>query len=487
MMRVGGLASGMDIEGMVEKLMEAERMPLVRLQQQQETLTWKRDAFREVNSKLLSLDQMMLDMKLSKTYKPKSAFSSQDGAVTATANSNASNGSYDINVRELATNAMRIGEAEVEADKKFEEGTFTFSTFDEDGNEIPHEVKVEAGDSLQTVLKKIGEASDGTVRGFYDTDSKRVVLETTRTGVYNTEGIDGGHEIVFGEDNTLFTETFGLDPGKETAAKNAEFTYNNGLEISSRNNHYEINGLNLEFHNVTDGNARISVSTDVDTAFDKITKFVEAYNEAIELMNGSQTEERFRDYKPLTEEQKKEMSEKEIEQWEEKAKSGVLRGESAIRDGMLSLRQSMQSHVSGDGAYQLLSQIGISTTTNYLDGGKLEINEEKLKTALRENPDDVYKMFSNNTEDGTRGLINRFDDALDQTRAQIERKAGKSTHTLDNYAIGKQMKEVDERISIFEKRMEQVEQKYWNQFTQMEKAISNLNQQADYLYSQFNG
>lgn len=484
MMRVGGLASGMDIEGMVEKLMEAERMPLVRLQQQQETLTWKRDAFRDVNSKLLSLDKMMLDMKYSTTYKPKSAVSSQDKAVTATAKSSASNGSYDVSVSKLATNAMNIGQAELDANVKLEEGTFTFSTYNADGKEITHEVEVEDGDSLQTVLKKIGEASDGVVRGFYDASSKQVVLETTRTGVYNPN--EGGNEIVFDADNTLFSETFGMDPGAETKAENAKFTYNNGLEISSRDNHYEINGINLEFHNVTDGNARISVSTDVDSSFDKIKEFVEAYNEAIELMNGSQMEEKYRDYKPLTKEQKAEMSEKEIEQWEEKAKSGILRGESAVRDGMFSLRQSMQSHVATDGAYQLLSQVGISTTKNYLDGGKLEIDEEKLKTALRENPDDVYKLFSNDTKDGSRGLINRFDDALDQTRAQIERQAGKSTHTLDNYAIGKQMKEVNERISVFEKRMEQVEQKYWNQFTQMEKAISNLNQQADYLYSQFN-
>src|SRR5699024_5741750 len=100
-MRVGGIASGMDIEAMVQKLMEAERMPLDRLKQQQTTLTWKRDAFREINSTLLELDKMMLDMKMSYTYNPKTAVSSQEGAITATANSNASNGSYEIKVKQL--------------------------------------------------------------------------------------------------------------------------------------------------------------------------------------------------------------------------------------------------------------------------------------------------------------------------------------------------------------------------------------------------
>src|SRR5690625_2289804 len=128
-MRVGGIVSGMDIEGMVKKLMEAERLPLERMQQQQTTLTWKRDAFREINSALLELDNMMLDMKLSTTYNPKSAVSSQESAVTATANSNAQNGTFEIQVTQLATSAMNIGKVGSEENLKDYVGNYTFSTF----------------------------------------------------------------------------------------------------------------------------------------------------------------------------------------------------------------------------------------------------------------------------------------------------------------------------------------------------------------------
>src|SRR5690625_4466517 len=107
-MRVGGIYSGMDIEAMVNKLMEAERMPLIRLKQQQTTLEWKRDAYREINSKLLDLNNMLLDMKLTRTYNPKSTTSSQESAVTASAASTATNGSYEISVSQLATNEMQI-------------------------------------------------------------------------------------------------------------------------------------------------------------------------------------------------------------------------------------------------------------------------------------------------------------------------------------------------------------------------------------------
>lgn len=482
-MRVGGIASGMDIEGMVEQLMEAERTPLTRLQQQQMTLEWKRDAFRDINSNLLELDKMMLDMKLSTTYKPKKTSSSMEDAVTATATSRASNGSYEISVNKLATSAMNVGD---KLDKKptFEDGgSHTFTTYNEDGSEEEHTFEVEKGDSINDVMKKITDASDGRVRAFYEESTGQVVLEATRTGKHNEEG----NEIEFGEGSeSFFKETLGLK-GEEIAAQNAEFTYNKGLTIESKSNEYTINGLQLTFHQVTTGNARISVTTDVDESVDKIKAFVEKYNETIDKMNGSQTEERHRDFKPLTEEQREEMTEDQIKRWEEKAKSGILRGESTIRDGMLTLRSSMQQAVDTGGAYTLLSQIGISTTADWMDGGKLEVDDEKLRKALSENPDDVFKLFSNSEKGESRGLIDRFDDVLDSTRASIEKKAGKATHTLDNYQLGKQMKQLNERIIDFERRMEQVETRYWNQFTAMEKAISNLNQQSSYLFSQFGG
>src|SRR5690625_4992555 len=142
LMRVGGIASGMDIEGMDEKLMEAERMPLERLQQKQKSLEYKRDAFRDINSQLLELDNMMLDMKLSKTYKPKAASSSNESAVTATATSNASNGSYEISVEQLASSAINVGTETVAANTTFEKGEHTFSTFDENGKETKHTFEV---------------------------------------------------------------------------------------------------------------------------------------------------------------------------------------------------------------------------------------------------------------------------------------------------------------------------------------------------------
>src|SRR5699024_338128 len=130
MMRVGGIASGMDVEAMVNKLMEAERIPLQKLQQQQTTLEWKRDAFRDVNSTLLELDNIVRDMKYSKFYKSKAATSSNEGAVTATAGANAPEGTYKIDVKNLATSAMNVSTGKVAADVSFASSPISFTVFD---------------------------------------------------------------------------------------------------------------------------------------------------------------------------------------------------------------------------------------------------------------------------------------------------------------------------------------------------------------------
>jgi flagellar hook-associated protein 2 len=486
MMRVGGLATGMDIEAMVNKLMQAERMPLNRMEQDRTQLTWKRDAFREINRSLLELSEMMsgtgFNMKLSPMYQSKTVTSSQEGAVTATGTTSASNGSYNINVTKLATNAINVGGNEVELDDQVNvsAGNIHFATYDDKGVKVLHEIAVNDGDTIKDVLKRINDG-DNNVRAFYDTQSKKVIMETTRTGDYNK----GGQEIVFEDDFLGFANQLGLVQGNETGGENASFTYNNGLHLESQNNSYDLNGINFQFNNVTDGNAILTVTNDVDAAFDNIMKFVDKYNEVIDKLNGSQTEERFRDFHPLTDEQKKEMSEDEIKKWEEKAQSGILRGESSLSNGMYALRQSWYATVDTGGAYTSLTQIGIKTTSNYMDGGKLQIDEEALKKALRENPEDVQKLFSNVDQGESRGLINRLEDSLKTTMKSIEEQAGKSTHTLDNYTIGKRMKALNDRIFDFEARMLKVENRFWNQFTQMEKAIQRLNDQSAQLFSQF--
>ncbi|WP_272031497.1 flagellar hook-associated protein 2 [Oceanobacillus kimchii] len=490
-MRIGGLASGIDTESIIKDLMQAERIPLNKLEQDKTKLEWQRDAFRDVNKLLSELDNMMLDMKLSSTYNSKMISSTQSDAVKATANAGASNGTYSINVSQLATSAINVSENELtlNQDQTLHEQGITedvvFTTFDKEGNAQTHTYQINEGDKLSDLFKKINDDKDSPVRMTFDENANKVIMETTRTGKYNTKAENGiDNEIVFTD--SFLTDSLHLSMSEEKGGENAKFTYNNAYETESRDNQYSLNGVTFQFYDTTDGNATLTVNNDVDASVENIMKFVDKYNEIVETINGSQQEEKYRDFPPLTEEQKKEMTEREIELWEEKAKSGLLKGESSLTNGLYNMRQSWYSSVNGEGAFSSLTEIGITTSNNYLDGGKLVVDESKLREALTEDPESVQKLFSNSSDGEDRGLINRLEDAVDITMAQISQRAGKATDTsLDNYTLGKRMKDIDSRITNFERRLELTEARYWRQFSEMERAISMMNQQSSMLMSNF--
>ncbi|ASN04730.1 flagellar hook-associated protein 2 [Virgibacillus necropolis] len=499
-MRIGGLATGMDIDQLVGKLMKAERMPLDRMEQDKITLTWKRDAFRDVNKKLLELDNMMLGMKYDSTYNAKSVTSSMKDAVIATGTASSSNGVYDIEVTRLAESAINIGGVigtSIDPNAKLADQTFTggfveetfefYTFFDKDGNKETHSYKVSGDDTLNDVLNRITE-DDNNVRAFFDQQSDKIVLETTRTGDYNQSAEYGGAEIGFDTNNEFFTNTLKLATAEESGGKNAEFIYNGALTINSKENNYTLNGITFEFKDVTNGkSAKLTVDNNVDASFESIMKFVDKYNDVVETLNESQREETYRDYKPLTDKQREELSEDEAKLWDEKAKSGILSNESIISDGMFSMRRSWYANVETGGDYTSLTQVGLTTSNDYMDGGKLIVDPVELKKALSENPDAVQKLFSNSEEGASRGIVNRLEDSLESTMGRIEERAGGGSDTLENYTLGKRMKDLNEQISAFEDRLVRVETRYWGEFTAMEKAIQRMNQQSAQLMSQFGG
>ncbi|MBM7570235.1 flagellar hook-associated protein 2 [Aquibacillus albus] len=521
--RISGLASGIDTESMVKELMTAERMPLNKMQQDKTWMTWQRDAYREMNKLFFDLDSKILDMKLQKTYNSKSTTSTQSNAVTATATASSSNGTYDINVTQLASKAVNFSQTAISADSEnkvdlngalkdqnFANGditdgdhSFEFSTFDKNGNETVHTVNFTGDNTLNEVFDMISTESDGKVRAFYDDEMDKVIIERTETGNFNQSDTYLGAEIGFnGQTNSAFlTETLQIKNGEqveqddgtfewekvETGGTNAKFTYNDGYDVETFNNSYTLDGVTFQFKDTTDGNATISVNNDVDASVEKIVDFVDQYNKLIEEVNGKLREERFRDYKPLTDEQKDEMSENEIELWEEKAKSGLLRSDNILSSGMFDMRQNWYGQVDNSSEFSHLAEIGIETSSNYLDSGKLIVNEDELRQALREDPESVYKLFSNDEEGASRGIVNRLEDSLEATIGRIEERAGKSTHTLEQYTLGKRLRNLDSRIDSFEDRLVQIEDRYWRQFTQMEKAIQQMNQQSNYLMQQFSG
>ena len=117
--------------------------------------------------------------------------------------------------------------------------------------------------------------------------------------------------------------------------------------------------------------------------------------------------EKNKDYAPLTDEEREQLSEKQQEQWEEKAKSGILRRDTTLSTTINSIRRAATDILDTVGASSLY-EIGISTVEYDSTGknnGKLEINENKLKEAIREKPDEVAKIFNSQPDPLTGAIV----------------------------------------------------------------------------------
>lgn len=519
MVRIGGLASGMDIDTLVSDLMKAERIPLDKLTQKKQLLEWQRDDYRSMNTLLSDFDDYIFDnMSLQKDFLKKTVTSSMSSAVTATAGTNAGNVNTSIVVSKLATSTNWISNTAINYDQNTfasdtviqlkvtnGDGTQSMVTNSDGTKSDVIELTIKAGSSLEDVLKQLSSKKELGINVF--SENGKIVMSKNDTG--NGSSITIANEAA----KTLFTnlgfqETNSTVPytlTETTRGDNAEFTIN-GLATDRASNTFVINDVTYTLNDVTNGKAAtISVSNDTDNMVDKVVQFVNKYNELIEKINGEVSETRYRSYQPLSDEEKESMTEKQIELWEEKAKSGLLKNDSVLTSSLNKMRTALYSPYTGTGAntdYNQLAEIGIKTSSNYRDNGKLTIDETKLREAISKDPNAVFQMFSGatritttaadgstTTKDSTLqselGLTKRLRNIISDTVAGIEKKAGKLTSTNQQFSIGRNIVDLDSQISRFQDRLTQIENRYWNQFTAMEQAIQKANSQSNYLMQQF--
>ncbi|WP_235182979.1 flagellar filament capping protein FliD [Gracilibacillus boraciitolerans] len=313
-------------------------------------------------------------------------------------------------------------------------------------------------------------------------------MRRTETGKFSETGQDMKISGSFMSDALQFNVATNYTEGK-----NAIFTIN-GLETERNTNNFQIDGVTFNLKQTfaaADGPVTVGVTNDSDAVFENIKKFVETYNTLIDEINGKVTEEYHRDYKPLTDDQRESLSEKQQEDWEKMAKSGLLRRDTMLQGALSTMRTDFYSPVNNGesaGSFNQLAQIGITTTKNYMSGGKLEINEAKLKEAIEGDPAGVENLFRGDGEGyGEKGIARRLTDSVNSTMDSIYERAGRATATNQQFTIGRNLNDVEEQIQRFQDRLTQIEDRYWRQFTVMEKAMQQANQQASYMMQQFGG
>ncbi|MGG3642837.1 flagellar hook-associated protein 2 [Bacillus gobiensis] len=494
-MRIGGLASGMDIDSMVGELMKAQRMPLDKLNQKKQVLGWQRDQYRDINKKMADLDTYIFDkMALSNTYNKKKVTSSDESKVTARSINSTQNYSAKIQVDKLATSTTyKSGDI-----TKFTQGDHALEFHVTDpgnsqANPDPVKINIASTDTLDDIVKKIN-GSELCVTAMKEKILDSSTGEYTETIAFTSVKTGKGGKIEAADDTTanFMSSSLGFSlNGRELNSlqlgENAKVKVN-GFDMEKTSNQFAINGMEYTLLNTTSSELTISSETDTDGIYDTIKEFVDKYNGLIDEVNQKVNESRYRDYQPLTAEQKKEMSEDEIKLWEEKAKSGLLKNDSILTSGMNGMRMDFYSGVKSDGTTQQLTEFGISTSSVYQLRGHLEIDEDQLKQKIKEDPESLQQLFvggGRNASYEEKGIAYRLRATMDTTMKQIENKAGNTTKSNNQFSIGKSLDDVDKQVNRFEDRMKQVEDRYWRQFSAMETAIQRMNEQSAYMSQQF--
>ncbi|MDQ0285630.1 flagellar hook-associated protein 2 [Desulfofundulus luciae] len=501
-LRIGGLASGIDTDSIIKELMKAQRIPLDRLNQDKQILQWQQEDYRAIYDSLRAFRDKVFNMKLQATYMAKTATSSNEAAVSATAGSSAVPGMYTVTVTQLAQGVSKGSQDtlpdEANADgstmslkQQFGLGYDTLAFTLEGANGIKKFSFDTNTANIYTVVSEINAANLG-ITASYDATLNRFFLTTTSTGA-------AAKIIVTNDSNNFLSNNAGdgnntlklLLKGDGTAytGQDAVFNFGDATGLKSATNTVTINGITLTLKQGGGASTTITVSNDTDAVFNAIKDFVDAYNEIIDKINGKLTEPRYRDYLPLTDEQREQLSDEQEKQWEEKARSGLLRGDSLLESVVSRMRATMSAVVpglTGGQGYKTLAQIGI-TTLSYEERGKLYIDEAKLKDALQKDPDGVMNLFTKSAENyAEKGIAMRLYDDINSAMALISARAGTSSSysTADNSAIGRQIAAMNERISTLEERLQQMEDRYWRQFTAMEQAIQQMNAQSAWLAQQ---
>ena len=356
---------------------------------------------------------------------------------------------------------------------------------------------ITADTTVDGLLTAINNNKDAGVTAIYLGSENKFVLSSNEKGE--------GRKITLGADPKDTTDAANLIfGGVSTDGTDGEMSIlYNGVQttITSSSNTFSIDGLDIRATNTfntgsatAEGGVSFTASADTEKVTETVKKFIEAYNAMIDEVRTQATTKPDSNYKPLTDDQKNEMNETSIKNWEDKAKEGILYNSSALKDLDNATQGIFSSMMINGVSYDDLEKIGISFSDDYTAGGKIVFDEEKFKTAMNSDPEKVSDLFT-----GTHGIVNTIDSTLSTYATRYASRNGNSygvlieeagseklSLTLTNNSIYKELKDMQETITNLQSQLSTEQDRYISQFTQMERLINQMNSQSSYL-SQLGG
>lgn len=354
--------------------------------------------------------------------------------------------------------------------------------------------------TVSDFIDKINNAGAGVTAALDATGQLKLTSDDNTTkitlGVASSDTTDAaanGRSLInglsFDSNNKLAADTYG-----QTASGTSGKVTIDGKEYSTDTGKVSVGGVTYTL--TAKGSTTVTVTNDTDKLVENVKKFVEDYNTMLDKLNSLYNEKQYSDYDVLTKSQENGMTADQISKWNEKAKSGLLYHDQTLGKIISNLREAIYTPVdSVDSQYNSMMAIGISSST---DRGHLQLDEDKLKTALANDPDCVYQIFASSGDvtttdaDGTtstttdydkEGVMNRISDKLFSGLKEIKSYAGTSTETSDGSSLGTLILNLQTKMSNFKTMMDSYESALYKKYDAMETAIQQLSVSLGYITS----
>ncbi len=536
--RMTGMVSGLDTDSIVKELVSAYSTKKEKYEKEQTKLGWKQEIWKDLNKEVNTFYKSVGNLRFAGGYSTKKTTSSDTTKATVSAGSNAVTGTQKLHVLSTAQSGYLTGgkitasdsSAKVTSSTKLSELGFTegetalkFTAKDKDGKDISTDIKLSKDSTISDAVKALRDVG---LNASFDENNGRIFLSSSATGAstdfsLKSDGSDASKNLL----NTLALNT---DASEVTEASKRATKIDgsdaaivlNGVVYTSSSNNFSINGLSISVNAVTDSvdlskaktngsldadkisdmlantplndSEAISITTSTDTQgiYDKIKDFITGYNNIINKMTKLYNADSAGNYEPLTDDEKSEMSDSEIEKWETKIKDSLLRRDSTLSTVMSAMTTAMSGGATVNGKTYFLSNFGISTlgymnaaeneqNAYHIDGDEDDENTsgntDKLMTALNSDPDtvmDFMKQMATN-------LYNAIDKQMTSTTLR-------SKYSIYNdKEMTTQYKNYTTTIKQWETKISDKEDYYYKKFSSMESALSKLNSQTSSLSGLF--
>lgn len=278
----------------------------------------------------------------------------------------------------------------------------------------------------------------------------------------------------------------------EYEAQLAKGTYN-GMEVESDTNVFKLDGITFVAKKITDDPetkeveevVTIDKTIDEEALFETITGFVDAYNTLVDELSAytdaPYDPKKDSGYTPLLPDEKEGMSDADIELWDEKVDSLLLRDDPNIERLLDSLRYDLMEVYPGNESFKSLGEIGITSSIDYTQQGKLEIDEEKLRAAITKDAEGIKTLFVGDSEKGVDGYAEKMYDGV--TELLKSSNTSSSMFLFNDLELEKAITDQQEEIDKAYDNMIAKEEIYQAQFLAMEMAIQEMNSQMN-LFNQ---